>query len=737
MALRAVPEPSEPLVWLRVLGDTFSYMDEPEDVLAYFRWWIRHALTGDCSAHLMAFLHGQSGTGKNTVADALLYLFADYGQTIPAVHVVGKRDSHRSWIAQCDRKRYVMVGDLPEHGSWSTELHDMVGGADLNANFMRQNHFTFRSRAHVLATGNDAPRGRSPAAMRQSQLRPHRLGSAPDRAARARRRVPRLGAGRQYGPRRPGGREARQGRRERRRDGGRARPWADRVSDVDALRDRLIAERLAAHESGAEVLAAVARVEHFNRQRDAGARDVGALTCPDNRLPSPLDLFRWMPSVPDAAWDAVGAAEVAHGPGAVAWLSSVRDVLTAENVPLRGGIFVLEHALADCSRQWSRMPEPRPRHPGAALVDAWQAAQPVAEPMVDDDRPRIMPRAVAHIEHNAESFYLSRFGPAVHRDAGGQLLMGFAEEGERGPTLPANVWTMGLSDAEKRGAVVPLALRIWIAAVLHTPLHTRHGNYPILLNQSDGSALTLRRFLQWVYPGRPPRPNEYWPRILRAREVINATELPYADARGNLWGRQVVRLDTPYTRPGLDDPWPTIVHLPPGDGTGARVPFERLQYWWTRDAAATRALINLAYRWHIEGKRMMPAPGGKYWLQLRDPKLYDRLTDAEIEALCYPPGTGSKRRDERIADGRRALDKLVREGDARWNDGRLLPPLPSDSTGARPPPIRPPVPAPNGHSRPSLPLPLQRGGALALPAGAYAPRPSFDRPPDSERRRPE
>ena len=47
MALRAVPEPGEPLVWLKVLGDTFSYMDEPEAVLAYFRWWIRHALTGD------------------------------------------------------------------------------------------------------------------------------------------------------------------------------------------------------------------------------------------------------------------------------------------------------------------------------------------------------------------------------------------------------------------------------------------------------------------------------------------------------------------------------------------------------------------------------------------------------------------------------------------------------------------------------------------------------------------
>ena len=399
------------------------------------------------------------------------------------------------------------------------------------------------------------------------------------------------------------------------------------------------------------------RGEVVSRLADSllAAPDLGPLAA----WPPPGD---WPPSLLDALDPARGARAVFAL--AVSWLHR-------SAAPSPDGVAWL---VVRVHTAWRTAPKP-PRHPLAPLVDAWQQ-RPQAESMVDDDRPRIMPRAVAHIENNAESYYLARFGPAVHRDGGGQLLMGFAEEGERGPTLPANVWTMGLADAEKRGAVVPLALRIWIAAVLHTPMHARHGNYPILLNQSDGSALTLRRFLRWVYPSRPPKPNEYWPRILRAREVINATELPYADARGNLWGRQVVRLDTPYTRPGLDDPWPTTVHLPPGDGTGARVAFERLQYWWTRDAAATRALINLAYRWHIEGKRMMPAPGGNHWLQLRDPKLYDRLTDADIDALCFPPGTGDKRRRHRIAEGRRVLDKLAREGDAEWRDGRLLPPPP-------------------------------------------------------------
>ena len=80
----------------------------------------------------------------------------------------------------------------------------------------------------------------------------------------------------------------------------------------------------------------------------------------------------------------------------------------------------------------------------------------------------------------------------------------------------------------------------------------------------------------------------------------------------------------------------------------------------------------------------MPAPGkgSKHWLQRRDPKLYDRITDRLAEQLCFPPGTGRARRRDRISDARAALERLVKAGDAVDVDGRLLPPPP-------PPPPRP------------------------------------------------
>ena len=427
--------------------------------------------------------------------------------------------------------------------------------------------------------------------------------------------------------------------------------------------------------------------------------DVHGSGCPANRIARQNELASWvtreLPSpvlVETASLLAATFGATAplraffSGDAAWGWRSwpidadpphELRAGVLVESPPAESGGFLLPvRSVLDAYQRWLALPEPRPRPPLAPVVEDWQRRDPDRVRMVIDKPTLIMPRTVAHVDRGSEGYYLARFGQAVHREPSGQLLMGFATEDERGPTLPANVWTMGLADAEKRGAVVPLALRIWVAAILHTPLHARHGNYPVQIDD-----LTLRRFLSWVYPGsRMPRPGEYWPRILAAREVINSTELPfeYPAGSGNLWARPVVTLATPLTRPGLNDPWPTTVHLPPGDGTGPPINFARLQHWSTRDATCYRALINLAYRWHIEGKRRMPIGDGN-WIQRRDPKFYDKLTDAEAEALCYPPGTGAKRRDQRISDAHSTLEKLVRASDAEDHLGRLLPP--SDGTG--------------------------------------------------------
>lgn len=293
-------------------------------------------------------------------------------------------------------------------------------------------------------------------------------------------------------------------------------------------------------------------------------------------------------------------------------------------------------------------------------------------PVMNRDR-LIMPRSIAQVDQAADPCYLARFGRAVHRDSSGQLLMGFATEGERGPTLPANVWTMGLESAEKRGAPVPLALRIWMACILHTPLRARGSDLAFPLGD-----LTLHEFLLWLYAGLP-KPRDYWGPLTAAAEVINAHRIPY-ERDGLLWTRQVVNLDMPesYHRGLLKQTWPVLVWFPPGDGTGPLIDYSRLQRWHRQqggNGACWRALINLSYRWHVEGLRLLPVRGGEHWVQRRNPKLYDKLTDADKDAICFPTGTGKKRRDHRLADANEALELLVREGDTIAVDGRLLPPI--------------------------------------------------------------
>ena len=216
---------------------------------------------------------------------------------------------------------------------------------------------------------------------------------------------------------------------------------------------------------------------------------------------------------------------------------------------------------------------------------------------------------------------------------------------------------------------------MWVSIILHTPMYARDGRLATL-QDSDGAPLTLRKFLWWMYKGkRLPRRGRYTTAITDVRDAINSTELPfeYPAGSGNLWAEPVVTLPRPLTTPGLDDPWPVRVRFPPGDGTGPKIDYGRLRAWYD-DVVCFRALINLHYRWHIEGLRLMPVRGGKHWIYRRDPKLYDLPTDVEKDAICFPTGTGAKRRDQRIADADAAFDRLVKAGDAMFIEGRLLPP---------------------------------------------------------------
>ena len=158
MALGCVPAAGEPELFQRVLAETFAHCAQPPETVQYLRWWARMALTGDCKAESMLFLFGPPGSGKSLIADTLAHVVGGYGATVSAKCVVGDKEQHLAWLAKLDRTRLVRINEMPRSGAWRTsDLLSMVSGETLTANHMRSGTFNFRSRMHVLASGNHAP----------------------------------------------------------------------------------------------------------------------------------------------------------------------------------------------------------------------------------------------------------------------------------------------------------------------------------------------------------------------------------------------------------------------------------------------------------------------------------------------------------------------------------------------------------------------------------------------------
>ena len=279
----------------------------------------------------------------------------------------------------------------------------------------------------------------------------------------------------------------------------------------------------------------------------------------------------------------------------------------------------------------------------------------------------IVPRCIAQVEYGVDSNYLRHYGPAAHQDLTGNLALGFEHESTRGPTLPDNIWRMGLDDSpQHRPAPPAFALRLFLTLIMKVQLEQRQSLYAVELRP------TLGEVLEWVYGHKNVRPARYWPDLQDAREAFKDGEFVF-ERDGVLWKRQLVNMDLPLVRPSLDTPLRALIWLPSGETTGPQLRFCRLQYWGVRRAACYRALINLGFRSHIEGLRLMPVRKRKFWIPKPDPRVYDLLTDDIVDAYCFPAGTGKHRRSERIRDGWDAIGRLIKEGDARLVDGYLMP----------------------------------------------------------------
>ena len=150
--------------WEPFLRESLWYYqgDDHEEVYRFIQMWAATAVAGDCSSETMLYLLGPPDSGKGTVGVVLLALFGAYGHTLDVSRVVGEQMHHLQWKAQLLGKRFVYVDELKDRGPWRADvLNPLISGMEIEAQHMRQASFTFKSVAHLLATGNHEPNARA------------------------------------------------------------------------------------------------------------------------------------------------------------------------------------------------------------------------------------------------------------------------------------------------------------------------------------------------------------------------------------------------------------------------------------------------------------------------------------------------------------------------------------------------------------------------------------------------
>ena len=337
---------------------------------------------------------------------------------------------------------------------------------------------------------------------------------------------------------------------------------------------------------------------------------------------------------------------------------------------------VADHLLS-IAQLWEELrpdPEPAdyPPNPITPLIRAWQRGQLMAAPNQRDGR--ILPAGLGMAgrgDPRTRRFFMpaSRQG----QDAGGQLWLPGFERPRTGPAFPLALYGLGRgADARRQGHGAPLALRLFVEAVLLAPQLERGGPGGVDMRVS------LREIRRRLYPASYKTISTR--RIARdveaAAEALDSMDarFPVDEGRGRVMWRVVNVLGIPHD---LDADLTISVRLPPGASNAGPIIPDSLQQWGAKSAPAYNALIGLAYDWYNPGQTSFPVKRGRVWLRNPDPTRY-RVYDPDALADLFYPLSGDTTRAHARERAPGHLEALAAAGDvvvAHTPDGdRILPP---------------------------------------------------------------
>lgn len=130
-----------------------------QEIITFQQRYAGYGLTGENREHICVLLLAEGGNGKGIYAHALQDVAGDYATTINAETLMERPvERHRSEFAVLRGKRLIFCREVSPGKYWDyAKLMGLVGGDPIEANFMRQNPFTFRPCGKLTTEANNRP----------------------------------------------------------------------------------------------------------------------------------------------------------------------------------------------------------------------------------------------------------------------------------------------------------------------------------------------------------------------------------------------------------------------------------------------------------------------------------------------------------------------------------------------------------------------------------------------------
>ena len=218
-----------------------------------------------------------------------------------------------------------------------------------------------------------------------------------------------------------------------------------------------------------------------------------------------------------------------------------------------GTVIGVKWLVGAMAARWESLdPAQRPQFPLAPLVRAWHS-RPRPAMLSTRTTGRIFPAKLA-MAPRTDRRAGNLFSHAAHvGEREGELVLPGFQTDRTAPALPLQLYDLGLGAAHSEKTTgAPLALRMFVESILAVNQEDRRGDGPVAIS------IALRDLLDRLYPGpREPRPNEYWPRLMKAAEALDSMDarIPWHDPETGRRGlRRVVSVgDIPRGPGALDD----------------------------------------------------------------------------------------------------------------------------------------------------------------------------------------